>query len=92
MNTVWKYDVVIDDNFSLSLPKNAKILSVQMQNGNAQMWCLVDDSEKVSLTRYFRLAGTGHPIQENRLKFVGTFQPNSYLVFHLFEIIDEYNT
>ena len=40
--------------------------------------------------RYFRLAGTGHPLGEDYLKiinYVSTFQiENLGLVFHLFEI------
>jgi len=85
--TVWKFPVSLDDVFVVSLPKGAKPLSVQDQAGDVQMWCLCDSDESVYENRAFRLSGTGHPIPQKIIAFVGTFQIlGGSLVFHLFEI------
>ena len=89
MLTIFKYPVPIEDHFTLELPRDAKILTVQIQKGIPQLWSMVD-SETKKETRHFRLAGTGHPLGEDYLRinnYIGTFQMgNGALVFHLFEI------
>ena len=88
MLTVWKYKVSNDDCFEIELPINSKLLSVQVQFHEVYLWCLVNPKEKAIQKRKFRLAGTGHLINENNLEFIGTFQLlNGGLVFHLFEIL-----
>jgi len=89
MLTIFKYPVPIEDHFALELPKDAKILTVQIQRDTPQLWAMVD-SETEKETRHFRLSGTGHPLGDDYLRiinYVGTFQIESgALVFHLFEI------
>ena len=89
MLSIFKYPVLIQDHFTLELPKDAKILTVQTQRGTPQLWAMVD-SETEKEKRYFRLTGTGHPLGDDYLRiinYVGTFQmANGTLVFHLFEI------
>ena len=89
MLSIFKYPVLIQDHFTLELPKDAKILTVQTQRGIPQLWAMVD-SEIGKEKRYFRLAGTGHPLGDDYLRiinYIGTFQMvNGTLVFHLFEI------
>lgn len=87
MNVVWKYTLIVDDNLNVELPLGAKVLSVQEQFGEPQMWVLVNQEQSTYETRKFRLAGTGHPIKENNISFIGTFQLyNGGFVGHLFEI------
>jgi hypothetical protein len=83
--TIWKYPVLVTDTFTIHMPTGARILSVQVQDGGAMMWALVDpDAPKV--TRTFRVAGTGHKVDAAGV-FVGTFQMlNGRLVFHLFDL------
>ena len=86
---VCKYHVPIVDNFSLDLPRGAKILSVQEQNKKACLWVLIEKATP-TVKRFFRLAGTGNYIKESsdKLNFVGTFQLlDGNFVGHLFEII-----
>lgn len=86
--TVYKYSLPSDDYFQIELPGDAKILTMQTQHGNPQIWALLDPS-KPPQSRYFRLAGTGHPISEVQedLKYIDTCQVlNGKLIFHLFEI------
>jgi len=89
MLAIFKYPIPIKDHSTLELPKDARILTVQIQRGTPQLWALVD-SETEKETRYFRLSGTGHPLGEDYLRiinYIGTFQmENGALVFHLFEI------
>lgn len=85
MRRVYKYPVLLSDRFHLDLPVGAKILSVNIQHGNPQMWALVDPDCPLE-RRFFRLAGTGHPIEDTVVEHVGTFRiANGDLVFHLFE-------
>ena len=85
---IWKYPIPMLDEFSLPLPGDARVLSVQMQDGAIQLWALVQP-KAAARARRFRMIGTGHPIaaaEEARLAFVGTFQlSGGALVFHLFE-------
>jgi len=89
MLSIFKYPVLIQDHFTLELPKDAEILTVQTQRGTPQLWAMVD-SETEKEKRYFRLTGTGHPLGDDYLRiinYIGTFQMgNGTLVFHLFEI------
>ena len=89
MLAIYKYPVSIKDHFNLELPKDAKILSIQIQRDMPNLWAMVD-SETEKEKRYFRLVGTGHPLGEDYLRiinYIGTFQMgNGALVFHLFEI------
>jgi len=84
--TIWKYNVGADE-FSIQMPIGAQVLDVQLQNGLAQMWALVDPTAEMT-TRQFATYGTGHPINADdhtELNYVGTFQCG-ILVFHLFEV------
>jgi hypothetical protein len=91
VRTVYKYPIFMTDLFYLMMPKDAKILTVQDQNGVPCIWAEVDTSNP-EVSREFRLVGTGHPIQPTvgkRLLYIGTFQQfNGTLVFHLYEGVD----
>lgn len=88
MRTVWKYEIPGTDRFTLELPKGARLLSIQPQGNQVCLWALVDPAQPKE-ARLFRLAGTGHPIEElDRLTFVATFQIHGgALVFHVFEYL-----
>lgn len=91
MKKVFKYAVEIDDFFRLRLPKEAQILSFQQQREGLFLWALVDENNIPEMRR-FRLAGSGHEITEDNIKYVGTVQyidkhSIAPLVLHLFEIL-----
>lgn len=73
MRTIWKYQIPIKDYFELELPQGAEILTVQMQYGEPQLWALVDPNAQLEF-RLFRLSGTGHPIINCHLGYIGTIQ------------------
>jgi hypothetical protein len=87
MRQVFKYDLPADYEFSLVLPRGAELLHVAGQHDRPRLWALVDPEAGFE-TRRFRLAGTGHPIVEEKLKHVGSFMMNGdTFVFHLFEVL-----
>jgi hypothetical protein len=88
MRTVYKYTLQARDDNAVSMPVGATILSAQVQDGDIQIWALVDPDAKKE-TRYFGVAGTGHPIDDNFAgKFIGTVQMyQGALVFHVFEVL-----
>lgn len=87
MKSVCKYPVPVTDLFHLDIPVGAEILMVQVQHGGPKIWALVDLSRPVE-RRFFRLAGTGHDIDDSvSLTYIGTFQLNNgNFVGHVFEI------
>lgn len=86
MNTIWKYDVRVEDLFRVDLPAGAKFLAVQTQRGVPQMWWLVDPHAATERRR-FAVHGTGHTVNTRYSAYLGTFQlAAGSLVFHLFEV------
>jgi len=78
----------LEPEAKLSMPEGAKVLSVQVQKEEAQLWALVDSLANKE-TRHFITYGTGHQIPDNPGTYIGTFQfKNMGLVFHVFEQIN----
>lgn len=68
------------------LPRNAYAISVAMQHGRPQMWFVCDPDQKMAEVRWFLLTGTGHPFDNESLRFVGTMlTEDQNFVFHVFE-------
>lgn len=85
---VWKFPVWDGGDYSdVDMPVGAQILTVQFQEGSgACIWALVDPQRSIERRR-FRIAGTGHPINDPLLHYLGTFQMmGGALIFHVFEI------
>ena len=86
MQTIWKFPVPVEDYFEVTMPVGAEVLSVQTQGGIPVMWAVVDSEFDVEV-RGFCLRGTGHPLDGDEGRFVGSFQLlGGSLVYHLFEI------
>lgn len=89
MKTIYKYQVPVNDHFTLELPEGARILSVQVQRGRAQLWALVDPAAPPA-RRDFMQYGTGHSVQPfngRALDYIGTYQlSEGDLILHLFEL------
>lgn len=104
-DVVYKYPVELTDEFSVTLPRFCQILTVQTQltpQGIEKpfMWIKHTLNTTKIVQRRFRLAGTGHTIDEPkspngqmtgdvsspaRWQYVGSFQlEGGRLVFHLF--------
>lgn len=82
--TIWKFSVSIQDTLIITMPKNARILDLQVQDNQATIWVLVNPGNEKE-ERRFRIIGTGDPLpQEIALDYIGTIQMPP-LVWHLFE-------
>jgi hypothetical protein len=84
--TIHKFNVRPDD-YALSMPKGAKLLTVQMQYNEPELWALVD-LHAPEVRRRFVTVPTGTPLPDEIATFVyvGTFQLHGgALVFHLFD-------
>lgn len=88
--TIWKFTFDIEDKFFIRMPKDAQLLSVQVQAEMPCLWALVDPNNKTE-ERCFEVFGTGYPINYDMgidRSYIGTFQAQSgAYVFHLFERI-----
>lgn len=74
------------------MPAFAEVLSVGTQDGQTVVtWALVNP-DTPSLLKTFRIAGTGHPVQnDDRWKFIGTVHLlGGRMVVHVFELNSRY--
>lgn len=86
MKTIFKYKLETTGLQEIEIPEDAQVLSVQGQHGFLCLWAIVDPDKPKEKKRIL-LAGTGHPIPEDRnLKFIGTVQEfEGELIWHIFE-------
>ena len=78
---IWKYKF----NYGIEMPLDAKILTIQTQDGEPTIWALVNPNNELEI-RNFRIVGTGNPFDDTNYTYIGTFQDGPF-VWHLFEII-----
>lgn len=82
---IWKYRLALTDRQIVHMPLSAKALCVQVQEGEPQLWALLDDTLTAS-ARVFTMYGTGHDLPPNPGNYVGTFQlSGGRSVFHVFD-------
>ena len=89
---IWKYPIPLVERFNLEMPRDAQILTVQIQNDQPTLWVMADldraeDSKRVPEARdirMFGIAGTGRPFEDEGWAYVATWQYGGY-VWHLFE-------
>lgn len=83
---IWKWTLEATDTQAISMPKNAQLLSVQMQNGSPQLWALVDPEMSYE-NRVIAIYGTGNPVPDEPGQYISTFQMHGgQLVFHAFAL------
>jgi len=87
--TIWKYNVPVEDEVTLEMPKGARLLSFQAQEYDLVLWALVDPNANIEMRR-FNVYGTGHPIPSIEQQYIGTAQEQGVgsLVWHLFEVFE----
>lgn len=85
MKVIYKYKLEVTDHQILRLRAQSEILSVQVQNGEIQLWILEDQSMSVFCDRHIAVIGTGNPFNYNLNRFIGTVQMTPF-VWHIFEI------
>lgn len=86
MQTIYKYPIEVTDNQHINIPRDGKILTVQVQGGQPCLWVLVDPDNDPE-DRHIEVFGTGHPISDDERDYIGTFQMHGgALIFHVFEL------
>lgn len=82
--TIWKFKLEIEDEQTVMMPMQAKVLSVAEQGGDLCLWAMVDPINRVE-PRRVRIVGTGHEMFWSEGKFVGTvLTEGGRLVWHVF--------
>lgn len=80
---VWKFPLRPDE--VVIMPIGAKPLHVGEQFGSLVLWALCDDQADQE-PRLFEIVGTGHPLPDYPLDFIGTaLLMGGTLVLHVFE-------
>lgn len=88
MRVIWKYTLKVATMQDLEMPSGAQVLSVQGQNDNGVMWCLVDDGAPLT-KRTFTVVTTGSSFNASQCKYIGTFQTDGdTFAGHVFEVLD----
>lgn len=86
MKSVYKY--ILDtrtDNPIINLPIGTEILYAREQYDNVCVWALVDKNEGLTYPVMFRVAGTGHPIDDDISKYIGSAHlDGGSLIIHVF--------
>lgn len=80
MATIWKYKI----DGSIQMPKDAKILTVQNQDGEEHLWALVNPINELEV-RKFIIIGSGQSFDDTDANYIGTYQQPPF-VWHLFEL------
>lgn len=87
--TIYKY-IMYPGRMILNLPKDAAILSVQMQGGYPCLWALQENNQ-MHEERVFHTYGTGNHIPDTEsgkaLVHVATYQDAAF-VWHVFEEVE----
>ena len=89
MTTVYKYPLPIGDVVQVWMPQGAYVLYVATQGPHESpyIWARVNTLSPM-ISHKFRFAGTGHPIDDNVGRHVGSFMmQQGALVFHVFEVM-----
>ena len=90
MKTIWKYPIIITDRQTITIPVDAEILTVALQDDIPCIWAMVD-TEVPPEIRHIEIFGTGNPIPFERgitnRKYIGSLHQN-YFVWHVFENLE----
>ncbi len=68
--TIYKYQIPVKEEFTLSLPKGAKVLRVEDQDGLFWMWALIDTNADLE-ERHFCSVKTGGTVPYGPLEYLG---------------------
>jgi len=83
---IWKWEIKVTDRQTVMMPDGAKLLDVQMQDGQCCIWALCDQSAELA-PRWLAIYGTGNSMPDNPGEYIATFQMHGgALVFHVFEL------
>lgn len=94
MSVIFKYPFEITDYVCIQMPLGAQVLSSAYVSGQFVLYARVDPNEDSTTRRDFRIAGTGHKLEQagedEQLIFIDTLVDTysvrgTTLVWHVFE-------
>jgi hypothetical protein len=83
MKTIFKYELSLNRT-ELQLPKNAKVLTAQLQEGVFCIWVMLDQGFVTYVPWFFDVYGTGHNMPSDPGDYVATAQMGPF-VWHVFD-------
>jgi hypothetical protein len=84
MEVIWKFPFNVNDEVILQVPKDAQLLSIQIQDGIPCLWAKVNPTMPKNPMK-LGIYGTGHQHDAISGIFLATFQmQGGSLVFHAF--------
>lgn len=89
MKAVYKYILDPDNIVTANLPRDSVPLHFAIQKGQLCLWALVDQAASGFEAHRFRMAGTGHPIDDDVTggsHFQTMLVADGDLVFHFFRL------
>ncbi|MFD8496322.1 hypothetical protein [Amycolatopsis sp. NPDC059657] len=94
--TIHRYRLKVVDEQTVPMPAGAEVLHVAhrpwSQLPDIDVWARVDSSQP-DTPRTFRIAGTGHPLDDRPHHHLGSaLLPGQHAVFHVFEILSSNDT
>lgn len=85
MRTVHKYPLDLTDVQAIDMPRDAAILTIQVQHDVPVLWARVDTAN-LTERRLIHLVGTGNPLPDHAAGYIATIQlHDGRLVLHAFE-------
>jgi hypothetical protein len=90
MAEIWKFQLPVNDIAYVGMPAGSRVLSVAVQQDTVVVYAAVNPKEETRVQRRFRIAGTGHPVEnkitkEDGWRFLGTVSlRDGALMFHVF--------
>ena len=90
MNKIWKYPVSFGGSFNLTMPVGARILKLDIQFNDPQIWAIVDPDKEIEVREFISI-GTGQAFpKSDRLEYIDSYQVNGgQYVWHVFEHKEE---
>lgn len=82
--TIWKFPLDLVARPEPAMPRGARVLTVQLQNGIPTVWAAVDPTAPVE-PRPLVVVGTGNLLPNDAGPYIGTWQADPF-VFHVFEV------
>ncbi len=91
IRNIFKYKIQIEESFTVDLPKNAEIISLQSQYYTPCIWALVNKDAELEKRRFVTI-GTGQAVDNTGMKYIGTYQLNKgTFIGHVFELLTKDN-
>ena len=90
MQSIWKYEIPEDVEFTIDIPGAYSPLKVDIQGGKECFWVMIYDTEVEVITRHFLSIGTGWDIdilaKGRQIFYIGSIIRPDGLVKHIWAV------